>query len=145
MQKINIEKNNESYDFVTSLSVRIADLAGGLHVGNQTLISYLTEAQMQLMKTLGFPKLMVGSAMPINAHLEISYLAEAEYGDELEIGLSVEEFMADGYILQFNMLNIEKQRVICQSRWLMKFLDIQQHKPCNVPKEFIKAYKALGR
>ena len=144
MQLLSLSKNNSDYAFQCSMPVRVADLAGGLHVGNHVLISYLTEAQMQLMKALGFAQCVVANTMPINAHLEISYKAEAKYNDTLDIGLSIDHFEDNQYRLIFNVEARERQKTVCQSRFLMKFIDVKSHQSCAIPPEFTEAYKRLA-
>ena len=141
--KLNLSKEQSDYVFHTQTAVRVSDLAGGIHVANHMLIAYATEAQMQLMAALGFPTLMIDAAMPINSHLEISYLSEAKYGDTLTVSLAIESFDKNQYQLIFNIHNEKNTRTICQVRMSMVFIDVKTHQRCDVPQAFIDAYAQL--
>lgn len=141
--KLNLSKQKSDYVFHTLLPVRISDLTGGLHVGNHVYIAYATEAQLQLMAAMGFPQLMVADAMPINNHLEVSYLSEAKYGDVIEASVAIEAFETSQYQLIINLNNAKTERTICQLRMCMVFLDMKTHRRCDVPEVFIDAYQTF--
>lgn len=139
--KLNLSKESSAYAFHIQTVVRMSDLAGGMHVANHTLISYITEAQLQLVAQLGFPKFYIDGVMPINSGLEVAYLSEAGYGDVLEIGVDIESFQSQQYQLLFHVENINTRRSVCQARMYMSFIDIEQHRRADVPQAFVDAWQ----
>ena len=141
--KLNLSKESSAYAFHVQPAVRMSDLAGGMHVANHTLVSYITEAQLQLLAQLGFPKLHVDGVMPINSGLEISYLSELGYGDTLDIGVNIESFQRQQYQLVFHVENTSTCRSVCQARMYMSFIDLEQHRRADVPQAFIDAWQCF--
>ncbi len=139
--KLNLPKAPSDYPFHVQPVIRMSDMAGGMHVSNHTLVSYLTEAQLQLVARLGFPKFYVEGVMPINSGLEISYLSETGYGDVLDIGVSIECFEKQQYQLVFHVANTNTGRSVCQARMYMSFIDVEQHCRADVPQVFIDAWQ----
>ena len=137
--RLNISKELVDYPFHTDIAVRVTDLAGGIHVGNQVLVGYLSEAQMQMMKALGFPSLMVDGAMPMNSDLQISFLRECKYGDVLDVGVVIESFTEDDYTLLFNFHNDRTQKSVCQARMRMVFFEPSCGR-VKIPEAFVTAY-----
>ena len=104
---MSLPAKNQNYPFSTAFEVRTFDLVGGVHVGNQTLVAYLNEAQMLFLKQLGFTDLVINGLMPINRHIEVSYMAEAKYGDTLTVSVAISEFADNHYQSVFK---IEKKQ-----------------------------------
>lgn len=143
MTVISISSNSSDYPYHTQLQVRMADLAGALHVGNHIFVAYITEAQLQLMRTLGFPKLMVGNVMPINTDIQISYFQESRYGDVLDIGVAIDSITDNAYQLLFHVSNHDSGKTICQARMSMTFINREIGKREKTPQEFIDSYNQL--
>lgn len=141
---MSLPDKDQSYPFTTSIDVRVYDLVGGVHVGNQTLIAYINEAQMQLFKQLGFADLIVNGLMPINRHIEVSYMAEAKYGDSLTVSVAINEFAENHYQSVFKVEKNHSEKNVCVAAMQMMFIDIAKGGKAPVPGEFIEAYKRLN-
>lgn len=141
MSLISISCDSSDYPFHTQIPVRMADLAGGLHVGNHIFIAYITEAQLQLMCALGFTNLMVGDAMPINTDTEISYLRESVYGDVLNIGVAIDTMNDNSYELVFHLSHTGSGNTICQARMTMSFINPKIGKRVKLPQQFLDSYR----
>ena len=138
---LNLSKESTDYPFHSQPVIRMSDLAGGMHVSNHTLLSYITEAQLQLMVTLGFPKIHIDGIMPINSGVEIAYKSEVAYGDALDIGVNVEAFEEQQYQLIFYVVNADTGRSVLQARMHMTFINLKNHCRADVPQAFIDAWK----
>ena len=138
--KLNLSTESSDYMFSTRMPVRVNDLVGGVHVANHILVAYCTDAQMQFMAELGFPKLIIDGAMPVNSHLQVSYLSEAKYGDSIDIDLAIDVIDEAQYQVIFNLSNATSGKTICQARMAMAFIDLSKQKRGKVPQAFIAAY-----
>lgn len=143
MSTLNLPTEHGAYAFHTEIPVRVYELVGGLHVGNHTLVAYLNEAQMQFFKALGFSDLTVNGLIPVNRHLEISYLSEAHYGDVLEMHIAIAAFLDDEYEVIYRLVNPQTGRAICHARTLMLFYDYAARSRARVPDAFLAAYRQL--
>lgn len=125
--------------FVCELPVRVGDLAGGVHVGNQTLLAYINEAQMQCFVALGFPSLTVDGCMPIMRHLDMDFRAEARYGETLHVHLRVTDIGERDYRLQAELVSQPAGRIVAAANLRMKFIDLQSGRSVAVPAAFAAA------
>src|SRR6218665_4051699 len=76
---------------VVKLPVRISDINYGNHLGNDALISILHEARVLWLKSGGYSELKIENVAMIMSDLAVEYKAEAFYGDELSVAISVGE------------------------------------------------------
>ncbi len=140
---LNLSKEPSDYPFHVQPVIRMSDLAGGMHVSNHTLLSYLTEAQLQLVAKLGFPTFHIEGTMPINSGVEISYQSETSYGDVLDIGVNIESFQPQQYQVVFHVANTGTGRSVCQARMYMTFIDVEQHRRADIPQVFVDAWESF--
>lgn len=71
--------------FTTNIAVRITDINYGNHVGNDSLLSIIHEARMQVLSANGMSELNVGGASLIMGESVVCYKGEGFYGDVFEI------------------------------------------------------------
>lgn len=140
---LNLSSEPSDYPFHTQPVIRMSDLAGGMHVSNHTLLAFITEAQLQLVVKLGFPKIHVDGVMPINSAVEITYRSEVGYGDVLDIGVGIETFEKQQYQLIFHVTNNKVGRTVLQARMCMSFINLENHCREDVPQAFIAAWQSF--
>lgn len=129
----------EQFRFTTEVQVYINDLAGGLHVGNHVLISYLNEAQMRLITALGFPALLVNNCITYNVDLTIQYRAEARYPDKLLIEGEIINVREKSYDIVFRMTNLASGKEVVRAMVGMVFVDQGSGRITSIPTAFLEA------
>ena len=139
---LDLSRESADYPFHTRPVIRMSDLAGGMHVSNHTLLAFITEAQLQLIQALGFPKIHINGKLPINSGVEIAYKSEVAYGDKLDIGVNIESIQQQDYQLIFHVVNTDTDRLVLQARMYMNFIDIEKHCRADVPRAFIDAWQS---
>lgn len=87
--------------FISTIQVRISDINYGNHVGNDSILSIIHEARMQLLASFGYTELDAGGNSLIMADVMIAYKAEAFYGDILEIAMFADEISTTGFSLLY--------------------------------------------
>jgi len=87
----------ESFAFTTSLSVRITDLNYGAHAGNDTVLSFVHEARVRYLRSLGYSEFNMEGAGLIMADAALVFKNEIYYGDELLISIQVTELSRVGF------------------------------------------------
>lgn len=125
--------------FSTTLAVYINDLAGGLHVGNHTLIGYLNEVQMRFITALGFPSLLVDNAITYNNEIAVQYRREVRYGDTLTVHAHIDPLEAAYYRILFHMQNQDGKTVLLAQAGMV-FVDQATGRRCDVPAAFRDAW-----
>jgi acyl-CoA thioester hydrolase len=102
MPRIKIELP-ETFSFSTSLAVRITDLNYGAHVGNDTVLSFIHEARVLYLHSLGYSELNLEGAGLIMADAALVFKNEIYFGDELMISIRATEFSRVGFDLIYKM------------------------------------------
>jgi acyl-CoA thioester hydrolase len=127
----------ESFMFNTSFAVRITDLNYGAHVGNDKVLSFLHEARMRYLQSLGYSELdMEGTGM-IMADAALVFKNEMYYGDELLISIQPAAYNRVGFDLIYK---IEKksdgqQLLIAVAKTAMICYDYQLKKVVGLPEK----------
>jgi acyl-CoA thioester hydrolase len=93
----------ESFSFSTSITVRITDLNYGAHVGNDTVLSFIHEARVRYLQSLGYSELNLEGVGLIMADAALVFKNEIYYGDELLISIRAAEFSRVGFDLIYKM------------------------------------------
>lgn len=90
--KIKFPANNPLH--TCRIPVRISDINYGNHLGNDSVLSIIHEARMQLLAQWGYTELSAGGNSLIMGDVMIAYRGEAYYGEVLEVKMYIDE-MAD--------------------------------------------------
>jgi acyl-CoA thioester hydrolase len=96
-----------SFSFSTSFAVHITDLNYGSHVGNDKVISFLHEARVRYLQSLGYTELNLEGVGLIMADAALVFKNEMYYGEELLISVQPVECSRAGFELIYK---IEKKR-----------------------------------
>ena len=107
MPRIKIEMP-DSFAYSTSFAVRITDLNYGAHVGNDKVLSFLHEARVRFLQSLGYSELSLEGVGLIMADAALIFKSEIFYGDDLLISLQPAECNRVGFDLIYK---IEKKTV----------------------------------
>lgn len=86
--------------FRCTIPVRITDINYGNHLGNDSMLSIVHEARMQMLTAWGFSEMNAGGTGLIMADVMIAFKNEAFYGDHLTIDIFCEEITT----LSFDLL-----------------------------------------
>ena len=80
-----------SYEFNTTLNVRITDINIANHLGHIELIGMMHEARHQFFQKLGFNELWIGADNTgiVIIDLVTNYLSEVFAGENIDIGLQI--------------------------------------------------------
>jgi acyl-CoA thioester hydrolase len=126
----------KKFIFSTKLNVRMGDLAGGFHLGNHMLVSYLNESMMVLLRENGFPNLLIEGYAFINSDLAVIYKSESFHGDTLNIDIAIVDFHKNGCDLIFKVTNEKTGMETAIAKMSMLFYDHGNKTIGNVPEKF---------
>jgi acyl-CoA thioester hydrolase len=99
----------DSFSFSTSFDVRITDLNYGGHVGNDKVLTFLQEARMRFLVSLGYSELNLEGVGLIMADAALVFKNEIFYGDELLISIQAAEFSRVGFDLLYKLEKKSKE------------------------------------
>jgi acyl-CoA thioester hydrolase len=123
-----------SFSFSTALTVRITDLNYGSHVGNDKVLSFLHEARMSYLHSLGYTELNMEGVGLIMADAALIFKNEMYYGEELLISLQPVEYSKVGFDLIYKiekksgpsliLVALAKTAMICYDYTLKKVVSL---------------------
>src|SRR5450432_567678 len=93
----------ENFCFSTSLAVRITDLNYGAHVGNDKVLSFLHEARVRFLQSLGYSELRMEGVGMIMADAALVFKNEMYHGEELLISIQPSECTRVGFDLIYKI------------------------------------------
>ncbi len=143
MARIKIEIP-QTFQFQTSIPVRITDINYGGHVGNDSILSLIHEARMMFLANHGYTEINFGGVGLIMADAGIEFKHELFYGDELLVSIAVTEFSKISFEIYYKL---EKKTdagllLIARAKTGMVCYDYQNRKIAAVPPEVRKTLDA---
>lgn len=130
--------------FTTTLEVRISDINYGNHLGHDSLISLLHEARIRFLRSLGYTELNIAGMGILITNLNVNYLSEAFYADNITINISIGTISRTSVQLLYNVTNQDTKKIIAEASTTMTLYDYHKSKVSRVPQEFIKAIEVLN-
>jgi acyl-CoA thioester hydrolase len=126
----------DSFSFSTGFAVRITDLNYGAHVGNDKVLSFVHEARVRYLRSLGFSELDLAGVGLIMADAALIFKTEMYYGDELLVSIAAVEFSRVGFDLiyriekktgeQTQTVAVVKTAMICYDYGLKKVVPLPE-------------------
>lgn len=131
----------EKFDFVTEMPVRITDINYGRHLGNDALLSFIHEARVRFLASLGLSELDVGDCGLIMVDAVIVYKAQAVYGDILSIEVAARDFTPLGCDIAYRISNPKSGTEIARAKTGILCYDYSRRKVVKCPDKFLSAFK----
>ncbi len=134
MARIKIEIP-ETIIFETKLTVRVADINYGGHVGNDTMLSLMQEARTQLYRMLGYINELSfeGTVGQVIADAVVVYKSEAFLGDLLTICIGVGEFNRYGFDLFYKVTKDRNGTDVAHGKTGIVCFDYATRKVASIP------------
>jgi len=137
-------KEFDHYTKVSDLKVRITDLNYGNHLSNEMMLSYAQQARIDLLEKLGgWGELTLAGVGIIMTDAAVVYKAEAHVGDELEIGIVIDDLTRVGFDIYYKITNKANKKVIAQVKTGIVCFDYEKRKVTPVPAVVQKAIEQL--
>jgi acyl-CoA thioester hydrolase len=137
MARIKIELPPK-FVFTTEIPVRITDLNYGAHVGNDTILSLIHEARMQLLSSYGYTsELKINGVGLIMADVGIEFKGELFYDNTVTASVAIGEVSKVGFDLYYKLEkgNSSEKSLIAIAKTGMLCFDYQKKKIAPVPEE----------
>ena len=132
----------EQFQFSTIIPVRITDLNYGNHVGNDAILSIIHEGRMQLLRNAGYTEMEFAGVGMIMSEVEISFRAEAFYGDRIIISVATGDHTKIGFDLFYKLeKEVEGKKIlVAAARTGMVCFDYKVKKIAALPVEVLKKW-----
>ena len=134
MPRIKIELP-DSFAYSTSFAVRITDLNYGAHVGNDKVLSFLHEARVRFLQSLGYSELSLEGVGLIMADAALIFKSEIFYGDDLLISLQPAECNRVGFdlIYKIEKKTVDEKVIVAIAKTAMICYDYNMKKVTGLP------------
>jgi acyl-CoA thioester hydrolase len=133
----------ENRVFATELTVRVADLNYGGHVGNDSILALMQEARVAFYRSLGFKDevSLEGSVGQIISDAAIQYKSESFLGDVLIITIFLAEFNKYGFDMFYQMITKETGKEVARGKTGIVCFDYDKRKVASIPTGFSEKLK----
>lgn len=129
----------DKFIFEHHLKVRVSDLNYGGHTGNDTVLSFMHEARMNFLTTLGIKDevTIAPNTGIIVADAAVIYKSETFFGDDLRIKIAVDDITRYGFDMYYLILKNDEKEVARGKTGIVCF-NYKIRKIAEVPDEFLK-------
>lgn len=103
MSRVKVKFPDEKPLLTVTIPVRIGDINYGGHMGNDSVLSIIHEARVQLLASFGMTEMNAGGVGLIMADVAIAYKGEGFYGDTLEVVIYATEFSSVSFDLLYHI------------------------------------------
>jgi acyl-CoA thioester hydrolase len=130
-----------SFPFTTEVRVRVTDVNYGGHLGNDRILSFVHEARVRYLTSLGFSELDIGGGVgTIMVDAVLIYKSESFQGDIIRIDVAMGGFHKFGCDVFYKLTNITTEREVARAKTGLAFFDYDQRKLTTAPQAFLDKY-----
>ncbi len=115
------------------LTVRVADVNYGGHLGNDRVLGLVHEARVRWLASCGLSEGDVGGVGLIMAEAALVFRAEAFLGDELDVDLGAMDVRRSGFDLVYRLTRAADEQEIALVRTGMVCFDYALRKVARLP------------
>ena len=127
----------DTFQFQTSIKVRVSDINYGNHLGNDKVLALAHEARVRYLNHFGFTEFDVDGVGIIMTDAAIMYFAESFLGEELDIHVTTSDFAKFGCDFLYKFENKLTQKEIARVKTGIVFFDYAARKMAHTPQKFI--------
>lgn len=131
MARLKLEFPDELFIYSTRLTVRVTDINGANHLGNDSMISMISEARARFLFDHGIRETGI-----IVTDLATTYRAEAHARDQLLFEVGVMDFNKYGGDIIFRITRPADATLVAMAKSGFVFFDYQAGKVMPIPEAF---------
>lgn len=121
--------------FTTEIQMRFRDLDAMGHVNNAVYLSYCELARTQFYLKHAFKRSLHDIDF-ILAHVDIDYVAAAEWGDQIEVSVWPSKIGESSFTLSYEVRDKASGRLLARSSSVLVSYDYEKKKTKPIPSEF---------
>ncbi|MED5431484.1 MAG: thioesterase family protein [Pseudomonadota bacterium] len=126
----------EQFLYSHTINVRMTDLNTGKHVGNDQMISLISEARYRFFCDIGFDQFEANGQSIVVTDLVATYKAESFAQDDLRFEVGLMDFNKYGADLIFRVTKQPSGQLVVLAKQGFVFFDHKQHGVVPVPAAF---------
>ena len=136
MARLTLKFPEDQYCYTTQLTVRSTDINGANHLGNDSMISMISEARARFLYDFGVRETDNGGTGIIVTDLATTYKAEAHARDQLLFEVGVMDFNKYGGDITFRITRPRDSMLVAMAKSGFVFFDYRLGKVVPMPDAF---------
>jgi acyl-CoA thioesterase FadM len=147
MARLKLQFPEDQYVYSTQLTVRVTDINAGNHLGNDSMISMLSEARARFLFDHGVSEdgSNTNGAGIIVTDLATTYRAEAHARDQLLFEVGVMDFNQYGGDITFRVTRPRDGKLIAMAKYGFVFFSYKTSQVTPMPAEFLAKFPKVNR
>lgn len=136
MARLTLHFPEDQYCYSTQLTVRVTDINGANHLGNDSMISMISEARARFLFEFGITEAAEHGVGIIVTDLATTYRAEAHARDQLLFEVGVMDFNTYGGDITFRITRPADGTLVAMAKSGFVFFNYQTSTVTAMPSEF---------
>jgi acyl-CoA thioesterase FadM len=145
MARLTLNFPEDQYYFSTQLTVRVTDINGANHLGNDSMISMISEARARFLFDFGVQETRDDGLGIIVTDLATTYKAEAHARDQLLFEVGVMDFNKYGGDITFRVTRPRDGQLVAMAKSGFVFFNYQRGAVVAMPDEFLAKFPKVNR
>lgn len=144
MARLQLAFPEDQFCYSTHLTVRVTDINAGNHLGNDSMISMISEARARFLFDFGIQETNGTGLGIIVTDLATTYRAEAHARDQLLFEVGVMDFNKYGGDITFRISRPADNSLIAMAKSGFVFFDYSISKVVPMPEEFFAKFNKVN-
>lgn len=136
MARLQLHFPEDQYCYSTPLTVRVTDINGANHLGNDSMISMISEARARFLFEFGVAETERDGTGIIVTDLATTYRAEAHARDQLLFEVGVMDFNKYGGDITFRITRPRDKKLVAMAKSGFVFFNYKTSEVVAMPGEF---------
>jgi len=136
MARLQLNFPDDQYYYSTLLTVRVTDINAGNHLGNDSMISMISEARARFLFEYGVAETERDGTGIIVTDLATTYRAEAHARDQLLFEVGVMDFNKYGGDIIFRVTRPKDQKAVAMAKQGFVFYNYKTSQVVGMPEDF---------
>lgn len=136
MARLQLTFPEDQFYYSTPMSVRVTDINAGNHLGNDSMISMISEARARFLFEFGVAETERDGTGIIVTDLATTYRAEAHARDQLLFEVGVMDFNKYGGDIIFRITRPRDRKLIAMAKQGFVFFNYKNSQVVMMPEEF---------
>ncbi|MDE2430789.1 MAG: thioesterase family protein [Burkholderiales bacterium] len=144
MARLQLHFPENQFYYSTQLTVRVTDINGANHLGNDSMISMISEARARFLFEFGIRETAGNGTGIIVTDLATTYKAEAHARDQLLFEVGVMDFNKYGGDITFRITRPADNALVAMAKSGFVFFDYKIGKVVAMPEDFREKFSRVN-
>jgi acyl-CoA thioesterase FadM len=145
MARLKLDFPEHLFIFSTQLTVRVTDINGANHLGNDSMISMISEARARFLFDYGVQETGADGVGIIVTDLATTYKAEAHARDQLVFDVGVMDFNPYGGDIVFRITRPRDSKLVAMAKYGFVFFNYTSGQVTPMPPAFLAKFPDVNR